>query len=929
MLWSVASSSQEASPMADDASSPPEHARDRAAPSDAAQHPAQSTTRDSAFASFLAALASSPPPYRSPRLEANDVFADRYRIERELGRGGMGIVYLADDRSLERKVALKVAAGRSSEVELARLQQEARVMAKLSDPGIVTVFEAGMHEEHVFLAMEFVPGGTLRDWMDVESRSWRTVVRMFIDVARPLAAAHRAGIVHRDFKPHNVLLGLEGRPKIADFGLARLPHASSTHPGSSLGVSSLTVTGAALGTPAYMAPEQADGQEATPASDQFSFFVTLYEALTGARPYTGKTVAALMLEVTSKPPPDPPGVPRRLTRLLRRGLAFSPVQRCASMDDVVRELEAIVSAPRRRARTLAVVGGLSLAGSIGFASALSVEPEPCAVEHIQSATARVWNEEVQASVRRMAGRAVTQSLDTYADELTALRRQACLEHEVEQTLSDEDFALRSACLDRAQARLQGLLDDVTAHPDGLADDLADDLAENLAQRVLPRPEGCSDTTALRRLSNRHARVSARSSTRADTAYAEGLRLLTLAKLRSGRGEDTQELIERLEALAIEHELPGLHAHALLMRAAAELDPQREAKLLSDALDLARATRDTDLLSEIALQRSVAALRRGELGPSTLLFEQAETLAELGSGESRSEADRLGRAIVAAKLHNARGRSAEAVDTLRGVLAELDPSSLEALEARSLLADALLDQGRFTRAEGAYRVALEHPLATDPFLRFGLGVNRSLVHRFAGDFEGANASLDAAERELSGLEDIPAELRAPLVTNRAAVARLRGELERAEGLAQEARRLLESVDPQHPSLGYVFDELGALARERGEFKGSQAWLAQSLERWDAARGPGSIEAAGTLVSLAETFSAQGRPERAVQAADAALEIFATLERPQDERAQALLVRGRALETLDDPRAAASLAEARESCRDSARWDCRRIRRDVPK
>ena len=212
---------------------------------------------DSGFASFLAALASSPPPYRPPRLVAGNVFADRYRVDRELGRGGMGTVYLAQDLELKRNVALKVAAGRRADVALLRLQQEATVMAQLSHPGIVTVYEASSVGEDIFLSLEFVPGGTLKDWSDVEARTWREAVAMFIPIAHALHAAHEAGVVHRDFKPQNVLLGLDGTPRIADFGLAR-SFAGDTleEPLSSAG-STLTRSGSVMGTPAYMAPEQA------------------------------------------------------------------------------------------------------------------------------------------------------------------------------------------------------------------------------------------------------------------------------------------------------------------------------------------------------------------------------------------------------------------------------------------------------------------------------------------------------------------------------------------------------------------------------------------------------------------------------------------------------------------------------------------------
>src|SRR5262245_19355591 len=205
--------------------------------------------------------------------------------------GAMGVVYAAYDPDLDRKVALKLLrpddAGARDEARQARLVREAKAIAKLSHPNVVSIFDVGVHDGRVFLAMEYLPGGTLRQWLAGERRGWRAIVARFIEVGRGLAAAHGEGLVHRDFKPDNVLLDKNGAPKIVDFGLVRvtagegpdaeaLPLAETVPPEKSGGNTTLTRTGALTGTPAYMAPEQFLSGTVDARSDQFAFSVALY-----------------------------------------------------------------------------------------------------------------------------------------------------------------------------------------------------------------------------------------------------------------------------------------------------------------------------------------------------------------------------------------------------------------------------------------------------------------------------------------------------------------------------------------------------------------------------------------------------------------------------------------------------------------------------
>lgn len=259
---------------------------------------------------------------------------NRYEIERELGRGGMGIVYQARDVTLDRRVALKLLHARGDEVAQARLLREAQVMARLAHPHVVPVFELGEWHREIYLVMELVTGVTLEAWLKRQKNPRSEILRKFIDAGRGLAAAHASGVVHRDFKPANVLVGLDDRVRVTDFGLSR--------PGPSLelpATDSLFVTrdGTIVGTLAYMAPEQIDGRTADERSDQFAFCVALAEALQGSRPFVGERWVDLAQSLTRKP--QLTGVPLALRSILARGLQRDPARRFTSMTALLNALE--------------------------------------------------------------------------------------------------------------------------------------------------------------------------------------------------------------------------------------------------------------------------------------------------------------------------------------------------------------------------------------------------------------------------------------------------------------------------------------------------------------------------------------------------------------------------------------------------------------
>jgi hypothetical protein len=291
----------------------------------------------------------------------------RYQVRRPIGAGGAGVVYEAFDPQLGRKIALKMLrpdGARWLTRGPRRLLREARAMARLSHPNVVNVYDAGAiaWEGEVFIALEYVDGRTMAHWIRDDRPGWREVVRLFLDAGQGLAAAHRAHLVHGDFKPENVLIGSDGRARVSDFGLARsnadrsppAPPEPAREPAGAL--LTLTEAGALVGTPAYMAPEQFEGARPDERTDQFNFCAALYRALYHSRPFGGQdtepSVESLGQAVLAGELHDPPadGVPAALFAVVRRGLSRAPAERWSSMDDLLAALERTLggrSTPRR------------------------------------------------------------------------------------------------------------------------------------------------------------------------------------------------------------------------------------------------------------------------------------------------------------------------------------------------------------------------------------------------------------------------------------------------------------------------------------------------------------------------------------------------------------------------------------------------------
>lgn len=425
----------------------------------------------------------------------------RYEVRGLLGAGGMGIVLEGFDPDLERPVAIKLlhpdhTAGRAG---AERLIREARAMARLAHPNVVPVYEVGWSSERVFLAMELVEGVTLRAWRAQRSRSWQEIIAMYVAAGRGLAAAHDAGMIHRDFKPDNVLIGADGRPRVTDFGLVIDAAQADAHVADANALDNDGATRATLvGTPAYMSPEQWTHGEIGPGSDQFAFCVALWEALHGERPFAGVQTIALREAVCLGELATPSGdVPRWIDVALRRGLATDPAARWPELADLLDELERRSRRARRGWRLLA--GTAAVGAALASLGAVLVIDRAPAADPCPSPAARidaVWNPARRDALAARLGprlEATTRQIEAHVESWSAMHGEACRATHVRGEQSDALLDARMHCLDHRLGELDDTLQLVTsaADPEEL-----DHATRALVQ--LTAIADCGDTPALTR-----------------------------------------------------------------------------------------------------------------------------------------------------------------------------------------------------------------------------------------------------------------------------------------------------------------------------------------------------------------------------------------------------------------------------------------------
>ncbi|HEX3763909.1 MAG TPA: serine/threonine-protein kinase [Kofleriaceae bacterium] len=799
----------------------------------------------------------------------------RYIVLEPIGQGGMGVVYKAYDPDLARNVALKLVRADPRNPDhrqrlRARLWREAQALARLAHPNVIAVHDVGTHEDSVFVAMELVDGTTLTRVLAEQAPPLPRIVELFIAAARGLAAAHDVSIIHRDFKPDNVIVGRDGRVRVLDFGLARAVRGELDDAGDrDAGPPSsedrhATESQLVVGTPAYMAPEQLQGSDLDERADQFSFCVAVYEAVFGRRPDP---------ELIAVPGRTPAGgrVPGRLRAALLRGLAHDPAVRHRSMHALIGELAA--HSGRRWIAVGAAAAALAIAALAIGATRTADPATPC--DGLAARLAGVWDAPRRSAVgdalRRQgdptAAATAVRLLDGYTSSWLAMHTASCRATHVLGEQSAELLDLRTQCLDRRLAEVRYLTDllldadrDAAARAVAGVHALAplDDCANTVALRdpIAPR-----DPALARTLRDRLARARAQFHIGKYTDVARDAPPLATAATAAGD--------RWLEASAT----------YLAARAARQLGqiPHAEDELYH-AIAIAEAGRASDVVADawMALAWMTAEDRDRYADALRLAGVAGGVLQRLG-GDPRREAtleDYIGvlhldrNELADARLHLERGLA------LREKL--LGPASDES--ARSLQHLAILEEsaGNLPRS-----LELHHRARTIAEAELGprhFDVLAMLSAEGAGLYKLQRypEAVDLLARGLATAEQVAgpsSDLAASFLTNL--------------GLAQqelkhypEARAAFErsyAIHAQHGSdslgAGTLDLDLALLLVDAGETGPARSHAEHAVAIFEKVLGPAHPDLAMALEALATTELRSQRPDRAVAALERAVAIRA--------------------------------------------------------
>jgi tetratricopeptide (TPR) repeat protein/predicted Ser/Thr protein kinase len=806
----------------------------------------------------------------------------RYVVEALLGRGGMGTVYLARDKTLGRDVALKLHRAGSGKD---RLHREAVAMAKLAHPNVVTVYEIGELEDRMYVAMEYVRGTTLRGWLEGDHLDWRAIVAMVLEAGRGLVAAHEAGLVHRDFKPENVLVGDDGRPRVGDFGLARassVRESKPSLPNHAALDTPMTQTGTLLGTPAYMAPEQLDGEVVDERCDQFAFSVVAWECLYGKRPFAGGSLVTLQEAITERrfQPIDPKReVPERVRRVLERGLATDPMDRYPDLRGLLADLRA-AALPRtlRRAAIAAVgvvvatttlVAGLSYAHARSRDAACDREGDdvaalfgPFARSRVEVAFARIGSAGAASSFAHAAP-----VLERVAHGLATRTIAAC------HASNDEIAAARRTCLDEHTRALSDLVEELE-HSDSSTLQYAPVAAWSLrdatecddTRRLLAEPPPTAKSAP--DLAERYGHLQAEVATgrmreaRADAdalvrdTHARGDRTLELAARRV-RGNVIEQTDDAASvAIAFDETLAIAEATGRDSDAAA---------VLTDRAHLAGVVQHDYALAHRSLTLARAKLER--VGGLNLALQSNidGTEAQILADENRlGEAERAMRA-AATQLEQALGAEHPTLGSALGSLSQMllyQHKTDEAL-ATSRRACAIL-----TAALGE-----DHPNTA------GAHMTNGLIMLELRRFDDARVELQRADATFVHVFGPEHPARVALYGNLGELEALQGHVDAAISNYRMAQQVLErTTGPESPEVADVHADVARVLTLHGHHDEALAELDQTLAILDKSGPAGAPRLIPALIDYAGVQLDRGRPELALPPAERALALAAKL--PED-------------------------------------------------
>jgi tetratricopeptide (TPR) repeat protein/predicted Ser/Thr protein kinase len=801
----------------------------------------------------------------------------RYDILQHLASGGMGAVYAAYDPQLDRRVALKVL-GRRGEAQgrerlQMRLQREAQAMARLQHPNVVAVHDVGNFQGRVFVAMEFVDGHTLREWLQEGRRTWQQIRDVFVQAGRGLAAAHAHGLIHRDFKPDNVLIGKDGRARVADFGLARPAHESQRDDTADLTTGTpdvpmldtpLTQAGAVLGTPRYMAPEQILAEPADERTDQFSFAVALYESLYGVRAYP-KGLQERLDAITSgaiTPPPAGHGVPDWLGQAVRRALEADPARRYPSMDAFLEALQKDARKGRLGTRAMAAAAVVGLAvGGVAWA----LRPD-LRCQGADRKLAGVWDRERREAVRsafiaaqgapgaEIFGRAA-RALDAYAERWVAMHEEACTATVVRREQPESVLGLRMACLDLRLKELKYLTGLFAGADAKLSDRSVDAVLELTSVR------SCGDITALTELSPLPEDPAAREAIKRVSEQLTEVNALRLA----GQYQAALEKATAARQLAAPLRYRPVEAEALFLEGMLQersgkrreaVDTLKAAIWAADAgrVDLVKARAASRLLLAAAdLSQFDAARDWGNLAQSAL---------ERLGGQAEYEAELLINRSAAAIHEGLADQAVAASERARQLLAaEVGREHPKYLNASTNLAQALLKQGRTADALAILQESTEsirrlrgpeHPT----LIAAQFSTADALLRQ--RDFARAHQAIDEALR-IARARLGPEHVRvAGCLELKASISLEEGRHAEALATFQQALEIkLRILQPKDPDLSYAYDGIGQVLLAMGKPAEAQAALEAAL----ALQVADPAARADTQYGLARALWQVGRDRRA--------------------------------------------------------------------
>lgn len=863
-----------------------------------------------------------------------DILVERrighYWISRLLGEGGMGQVYLARDDRLDRSVAVKLLRKEDSNYSQ-RLLREAKAMASLSHPNVVQVFEVGVDQDRPFVAMELVRGQTLQQWHDETPRpGWRACVRAYIQAGRGLAAAHKAGLVHRDFKPSNCMINSSQDVKVLDFGLARRATVAITDdtPDSEFVPTeraslvdpeggSLTQTGMVLGTIAYMAPEAMVGLPTNELSDQFSFCTSLYEALYGERPFDLKVgPMSANFEMISlgqvRAAPPSPAIPRKLRQILLRGLRAEPEHRWPSMDVLLDRIERLI-APRVAqwfALGLAGTGLVVLGGGLSWYAEVGLRCRGAEQE-----LSGVWDVHERKLVESAILAAetpyatdtwefVSRELDGYAQQWREKHTEICEATRVTQTQTEEDMGLRMRCLDSCRRELRATVG-VLAGPRGYPLEEVGAFVTRLPRLsrcdeldalgvALPPPDDEQVAMAVESLRDRLAESRAntelgRSSEWLDELeqhleqakaldygplVAETTFALGVASIDAGRYAEAEQLLEQAYLLALEHRHDQIELGSLSesIRLTGVIQSRFEEANRYSRRALALARRDgSELLDEVDILRNTALMlkEQGDLGASRANLERALFVQERLLGGS----------------HLSIAHTLEIMGTV--------------LREQGAYNEALV---HLERAQAIYRRFLGDRHVNVGGVLVGMANVFLLQSRYQESLSYQRQALDIFEGALG--ERHP--LIGMVMLNMGVALSEQWQLGEAMEHFNTAREILEStLGSEHINHAGVLTEIGSVLEQQGDHSGALEYHQRALSVFERVLGGSNHRTAKLVIKIGSTQAAQGNLTQALDTLQQALEIIEASLGP--EHSDLIIVRSKMGAIL---RQQGQLDEARE-------------------